>query len=295
MFIMKKQPLNLRSAYAGSCFVLTTKHAKSIAAASPFWDKLKASMIEYPMDTDLLGTFTGEVERAGTALECARLKCEWSLKRLGDKVEFALASEGSFGPHPFVPYLACDHEILYFIDRRHDFHLHLSHLSPNTNYGMKAVGSWEDLQTFAEASQFPSHALILRPDGKEIKAPVFKGVDSQAALEEAFQECLKHSSEGKVSVETDMRAMFNPSRMKVIGELAAKMAERLATHCPNCSFPGWGKVRVEKGLKCWSCHSETDLVKSEVFGCVKCDFESIHGRADKLTQAEPLNCGHCNP
>lgn len=200
----------MRSAYAGSCFVLTTKHAKSIAAASPFWDKLKASMVEYPMDTDLLGTFTGEVERAGNALECARLKCDWSLKRLGEKVEFALASEGSFGPHPFIPFVPCDHEIMYFIDRRHGFHLHMSHLSPKTNYCMKAVDSLEDLQTFACAIQFPSHALILRPNDRDTKAPLFKGVDSQAALEEAFKECLKHSSEGKVWVETDMRAMFNP-------------------------------------------------------------------------------------
>ena len=285
----------MRSAYAGSCFVLTTKHAKSIAVASPFWDKLKASMVEYPMDTDLLGTFTGEVERAGNALECARLKCDWSLKRLGEKVEFALASEGSFGPHPFIPFVPCDHEIMYFIDRRHGFHLHMSHLSPKTNYCMKAVDSLEDLQTFACAIQFPSHALILRPNDRDTKAPLFKGVDSQAALEEAFKECLKHSSEGKVWVETDMRAMFNPSRMEVIGELAAKMADRLATHCPKCSFPGWGKIRVEKGLKCSSCLSETDLLKSEIFGCVKCDFETIHGRADRLTQAEPKNCRYCNP
>jgi hypothetical protein len=292
---MEKHPLKMRSAYAGSCFVLTTKHAKSIAAASPFWDKLKASMVEYPMDTDLLGTFTGEVERAGNALECARLKCDWSLKRLGEKVEFALASEGSFGPHPFIPFVPCDHEIMYFIDRRHGFHLHMSHLSPKTNYCMKAVDSLEDLQTFACAIQFPSHALILRPNDRDTKAPLFKGVDSQAALEEAFKECLKHSSEGKVWVETDMRAMFNPSRMEVIGELAAKMADRLATHCPKCSFPGWGKIRVEKGLKCSSCRSETDLVKLEIFGCVKCDFETIHGRADSLTQAEPKNCGYCNP
>ena len=292
---MEAPPLKSRSAYAGSCFVLTTKHAQSIAVAAPFWDKLKASMVEYPLDTDLLGTFSGEVERAGSAVECARRKCEWSLEWLGEKVEFALASEGSFGPHPFIPFVACDHEILYFIDRRHGFHLHLSHISPKTNYGMKAVDSLEDLLTFAEASQFPSHALILRPKGGEIKTPVFKGVESEAAILDAFRECRKHSSDGHVWAETDMRAMFNPSRMDVIGELAAKLADRLATHCPKCSLPGWGKVRVEKGLECTWCRSATELVKSDIFGCVKCDYEEMRKRADGLTQADPRNCSYCNP
>jgi hypothetical protein len=281
--------------YQGACFILTTKHAKSIAIAPPFWEKLGASVLEYVVDTDTLGTFSGEVEREGNALECARRKCEWSLERLGDKVEFALASEGSFGPHPFIPFLPCDHEILYFIDRRHGFHLHMSHLSEKTNYRTEAVGSLEALQKLAKENQFPSHALILRPNGRETKSTIFKGVDTQSALEAAFRECMGNASDGKVWVETDMRAQFNPSRMEVIGELATKLADRLSTHCPKCDTPGWGKVRVEKGLECSWCGTETELVKSEVFGCVKCDHEETTGRADGLTKAEQGNCGYCNP
>lgn len=292
---MAEHALKLLSAYAGSCFILTTKHAKSIAIAPPLWRTLEASVLEYAVDTDQLGTFSGEVEREGNALECARRKCERSLERLGDKVEFALASEGSFGPHPFIPFLPCDHEILYFIDRRHGFHLHLSHLSEKTNYRIEAVDSYEALQKLAEEAQFPSHALILRPNGREAKAPLFKGIDSQDALEEAYKECLKHSVDGKVWLETDMRAQFNPSRMQVIGELAVKMADRLATHCPKCSTPGWGKIRVEKGLECGWCGSETELVKSEIYGCTKCAHEKTTGRTDGLEKAEPGNCGYCNP
>ena len=66
---MAEHALKLRSAYAGSCFILTTKHAKSIAIAPPFWEKLEASVLEYVVDTDALGTFSGEVEREGNALE----------------------------------------------------------------------------------------------------------------------------------------------------------------------------------------------------------------------------------
>lgn len=287
--------MKLRSAYAGSCFILTTKHAKSIALAPPLWRALEASVLEYAVDTDQLGTFSGEIEREGNALECARRKCEWSLEMLGDKVEFALASEGSFGPHPFIPFLPCDQEILYFIDRRHGFHLHLSHLSEKTNYRTEAVDSYEALQKLAEEAQFPSHALILRPNGKETKAPLFKGVDSKDALEEAYKECLKHSADGKVWVETDMRAQFNPSRMGVIGELAAKLAERLAFHCPKCSTPGWGKVQVEKGLHCEYCDQATEMVAHEIYGCTKCDYQEKYSRADGLTSAPQMHCGWCNP
>ena len=281
--------------YSGSCFILTTKHAKSIAIAPPFWEKLKASVLEYVVDTDQLGTFSGEVERTGNALECARRKCAWSLEKLGDKVEFALASEGSFGPHPFIPFLPCNQEILYFIDRKHGFHLHLSHLSERTNYRMQTVDSLELLQAFAADVCFPSHALIIRPNGRESTMPVFKGVDSQAALEEAFKESLKHSADGKVWVETDMRAQCNPSRMEVIAELAAKMADQLASTCPQCSTPGWGRVRVEKGLHCEYCDQATEMIATEIYGCVLCDHIEKLSRADGLKTASQQRCGWCNP
>lgn len=275
--------------------MLPTKHAKSIAIAPPFWEKLQADVLEYQVDTDQLGTFSGEIERQGNALECARRKCEWSFEKLGNQVEFALASEGSFGPHPLTPFLPCDHEILYFIDRRHDFHLYLTHLSEKTNYRMEVLDSFEALQKFAEFIHFPSHALILRPEGRDTKQPIFKGLCSFAALEDAFREAKQFSSNGNVWVETDMRAQFNPSRMKVIGELAVILADRLAAHCPKCNLPGWGKVRVQKGLECSWCGAETDMIKYEVFGCTKCTYEENMERTDRLKQADPGNCSYCNP
>lgn len=292
---MARDELKNKSLYAGSCIMLTTKHSKSIAVAPPFLEKLGASVMEYAIDTDKLGAFSGEVKRKGSALECARKKCEWSLNNLGSKIEFALASEGSFGPHPFIHFLPCDHEILYFIDRRHKFHLYVSCLSEKTNYRMQALKSFEELQKFANDTLFLSHALILRPNNREIKDPIFKGINSFAALEHAFKECMKYSSDKQVWVETDMRAHFNPSRMKVIQELAITLAEQLQAHCPKCDHPGWGKVRQEKGLRCSLCGSKTELIKSEIFGCVKCDYEEKKDRLDGMTEADPSNCQYCNP
>ena len=292
---MARDKLINESCYNGSCIILTTKHAKSIAISPPFLKILGASIIEYVVDTDKLGTFSGEIEREGNALDCARKKCEWSLDKLGNKIEFAIASEGSFGPHPFIPFLPCDHEILYFIDQKRNFHLHLSHISEKTNYRTEKVNSLEELSMFANQALFPSHAIIMRPNNREVKNPIFKGLNTWQSLEYAFKECIKYSEEGLVWVETNMRAQFNPSRMRVISELVTKFSNRLRTLCPRCNIPGWGEVRYEKGLLCGYCGSKTELVKSEIFGCVKCGYEESKERADGKKEADPANCQYCNP
>jgi hypothetical protein len=280
------------STYFGCEIVLTTKHSKSIAIAPPFRDRLGARILEHALDTDQLGTFSGEVERKGTAFECARRKCEWSLDENG--CDYGLASEGSFGPHPSVAFLSCDLEILYFIDRKRDFHLSLSHLSARTNYRMQALDSMDTLREFAEKTKFPAHALIVRPNHSAHPNLIFKGINSIESLEDAFQQSLKRSTDGKVWVETDMRAHMNPSRMAVIGEIADKLARQLAANCPSCQSPGWGVVRVAKGLECGWCGQPTEWVKEEIFGCVKCRFEETASRSDGLKKAEPRHCSKCN-
>ena len=280
--------------YQGACIIIPTKHAKSIAIAPPFWGRLGASVLECYVDTDTLGTFSGEVEREGNALECARRKCDWAMDLLGDKVEYCIASEGSFGPHPQIPFLPCDQEILYFIDRKRGFHLHLVHVTEKTNYQMKALESWEQLQQFGESAQFPSHALIVRPNNRDSNL-LFKGIDTQDALEDAFKESLKASADGEVWVETDMRAQYNPSRMTAIGELADKLAQRLATLCPKCAAPGWGRIRAEKGLRCEYCDQATEMIAHEIYGCVLCDHTETTSRTDGLKAAPQMHCGWCNP
>lgn len=274
---MAASPVTLSPAYEGACFVLSTKHAKSGALSAPFWQTLRASMIECPVDTDALGSFPSQGSRAGNAIECARRKCQLSLRRLGEKVRYALASEGSFGPHPFLPGRASDFEVLYFIDREHGFELPLSCLSVKTNFAMRAVGSMEELREFAVKALFPAHGLMLRPNRGDDRELVFKGVDAEEALEAAFRECVKHSADQKAWVETDMRAMFNPTRMEVIAELGGRLAERLAALCPKCRTPGWGRVRLPPVMECGDCAGGAVAEDSEIHGCVKCGHEERLG------------------
>jgi len=279
--------------YINKACLIATMHCKEEAIAPAFFHFLGLKIVGAKIDTDQLGTFTGEIERKGSPLTCVREKCELAMK--DGKFDIGIASEGSFGPHPFMPFVASDHEILYFIDREKGFHLYQTLLSSKTNYCREAIFDPQRLKAFCDQVLFPSHGLIVRPNESSTKAVIFKGIQTWDRLEEAFVQCCSLSADGKASVETDMRAHMNPTRMGVIKELADSFAKRLATPCPLCNNPGFGIVETQKGLECEMCGSETEMVRSEVFGCPKCSHKEHRPRQDGLTQAEPQYCEFCNP
>jgi hypothetical protein len=273
--------------------VLTTKHQKGKAIEPAFSEILGSRIRSLDLDTDTLGTFSGEVARKGHALECVRQKCEWGMSQV--RADYGLASEGSFGPHYDIPFLQTDTEILYFIDRTRNIHLHLIEVSTDTNYQMKAVSSIEELQKFAQDAGFPAHALILRPNSAPRGTLMFKGIQQLDELVDTFKDCVRQSADRLAWVETDMRAHLNPSRMRAIARLASKMATRLSTVCPQCHAPGWGMVDVEVGLECAWCGAKTENIKSEIFGCVKCSYQEKSIPAHGLKKADPAYCSRCNP
>jgi len=290
---MDQRFLGEASPYFGCCIILPTKHQKSRAIAPIFDEVLQAGVLEYVVDTDLLGTFSGEIDRKGTALECAQRKCAWGLQK--GESQYALASEGSFGPHPWIPFMAANTEILYFIDKAREFHLHVTDVFVETNYQMTEVSSYEELLSFANKALFPSHALILRSWPREGKGAIFKGIQTKSDLESAFREALKASHGKKTYVETDMRAHLNPTRMKNIEKLGARLASSLVSLCPGCATPGWGKVDREIGLPCEWCDRPTVGVKTEIFGCPKCSHKEKMLPSHGQVKADPGHCGYCNP
>lgn len=279
--------------YQDKFIVFTTKHHKEDVVVPSFREVLGASLIVPWIDTDNLGTFSGEIERPGDALAVAELKANLGMDAVG--LPFGLSSEGSFGPHPYLPFLSSDQEIMLFVDRERGFKVHEVLLSEQTNFNHTVLSDVKDATEFFQRAQFPSHALIVRPNKWEDKSIIFKGIRDEIAFRLAFSECLRVSEDSRVWIETDMRACFNPSRQRVIAELAARLAKRLSNSCPQCSAPAWGRVRVEKGLPCEYCCQPTDLVASEVYGCVLCDFIKSSPRADGLTKAKQNYCQSCNP
>ncbi|HWO95752.1 MAG TPA: DUF6671 family protein [Bacillus sp. (in: firmicutes)] len=149
-----------------------------------------------------------------------------------------IASEGSFGPHRYLPWVAEDHEILLWVDEERGIEVIEHEVSVETNFDAKAISSFNDPKDFLDKVHFPSRALVVRPNSGIIPGFTFKELKRTSEVKEAIDLCISASAEGFVHVETDMRAHMNPTWMKVINKLAEKSAVRLMNLCPNCSCPG---------------------------------------------------------
>jgi hypothetical protein len=97
--------------------VVATKHQKEKILA-PILDPALGvrCFVDETLDTDVLGTFTGEVERGLDPIAIARQKCLMAMDLTG--CDLGIANEGSFGPHPSYFYLHADDEFVIFIDKK---------------------------------------------------------------------------------------------------------------------------------------------------------------------------------
>ena len=278
--------------YNAAQVVLATMHGKERAIGPALESQLGMGVVVPPgIDTDTLGTFTGEIPRAGSMRDAALAKARLGM-RLAN-VRIGIASEGSFGPHPAIPLIAAATELLLLIDAGRGIIITEHLLTERTNFDHIVVAPDEDLQPFLARVGFPSHAVIVRPNIGS--GPIHKGIIAPDVVNRLVREVSPASRDGKARVETDMRAHLNPSRMKEIARLAEKFARRLATLCPACGTPGFGIVKSEPGLPCGECGAETELVKTLVSGCASCQFTESKPRADGLHFATAAQCPECNP
>lgn len=281
-------------AYAGRTAVLATMHGKEAAIAPALRATAGLYVTIAPgLDTDRLGTFTGEVPRVGAMLDVAVRKARLGMAATGSPL--GLASEGSFGPHPALPFIAAGMELLALVDDVSGVVIHESQLEEETNFGHLVVAPGDDVQAFLERIGFPSHALIVRPNAGAPTVVTEKGVTERATLETAISLAVARSPDGRARLETDMRAHCNPTRMRSLATLADRLGRRLATACPVCAAPGWGRTDMIVGLPCEWCGCPTDFIVAEVYTCVMGSHREERPRPDGLTQADPGHCPNCNP
>jgi hypothetical protein len=290
--------------YADRPVALATRHGKQRVIGRALRHGLGARLLHLPeLDTDQLGSFCGTVARQGTALEACIAKAELALAHGGTGL--AIASEGSFGPHPAVPLLPVGMEVMVFLDQQRGITIHEQLQARRTNFAQRRLkaasleseaGSAE-LQRWLSAVGFPSHALIVRPLGAIAPdfAAIHKGIHQRQALWAAIAAAAAAAPSGQVQLETDMRAHCNPTRMASIRQLSFRLVRRIATACPSCQAPGWGLIASEPGLPCGWCGLPTALTRAEIHGCVRCDERRELPRRDGLRQADPGHCPHCNP
>lgn len=261
---------------------LATQHGKLRALAPPLRRRIGLIVEPVAIDTDAFGTFTGTTARTGTAAEAALAKARAGMAAAG--IDLGLASEGSFGPHPWLPFGAGGVETLAFIDAGRGLELTLSAVSRCTNFAHHDVTGGGDIAPFLAQIGFPAHALVVKDQQGAILAAGVQDMDALSALAWPGNR-----------LETDMRAHLNPTRMAAIRALGGRLAARLAALCPACACPGWGEVDVLRGLPCSSCNQPTQGVTAIIDGCDVCDTQETRPRPDGVTAASPASCDWCNP
>ncbi|MBD1824534.1 hypothetical protein H6F51_18870 [Cyanobacteria bacterium FACHB-DQ100] len=275
--------------------VLATMHHKEVAIA-PVLEPELGLKIHVPknFNTDQFGTFTREITRSGDQLEAARRKALSALEQTG--MDLAIASEGSFAPYPALPMLPCNREVIVLIDQLNGLEVIGEAISTETNFNHRSISSFEEAYEFAMKAGFPDHKLVVmvRKDSID-RAEIVKSIAEFDQLREAVSIALARSQTGSIHIETDMRAMHNPTRMKAIGQATRDLVEKLKQCCPNCSMPGFTASTVKRGLPCDWCGSPTDLVLAKTYQCQKCGFEQDKLYPDEKRTAEPMYCSYCNP
>ena len=279
----------LSTRYQGHRAVLSTKHDKLSLVAPPFRLHVGMMVEVVEVDTDQLGTFTGDIARGRSAWDTAVAKARLGMRAAHSPI--GIASEGSIGPHPDGPFINYAVELVVVVDDE----LGIALGETETSFEIMAVAADvtvdDDIEELFRRGRFPSHAMAVRPADGSTKA-IYKGIHSRPELIKAVAECVAVSSNRQARVETDLRAHCCPSRRPIIARAAERLALRLASCCPQCDTPGWGIVRIECGLPCEMCGTLVTNPRADVFGCAACSATVTVDRAQ--TVADPVHCDWCD-
>lgn len=238
-------------------------------------------------DTDKFGTFSGEIARTESPLDTLRRKLYSALCLSGETL--AIASEGSFGTHPKSPFIPVDEEFVMLIDTANGLEVIGYELTEETNFHSCIVHDWKSLHDFTVTIGFPDHGIILKTHEGE----VIKGILDVDMLKGITEESLGRGA--PFTVETDMRALYNPTRMTVIGKATENLIATIFRPCPKCSAPGFRIAKRIRGLLCQLCQQPTRLTKSYLFECQKCLYTEMRKIPSETKYADPQYCDFCNP
>ncbi len=280
--------------FADRTAAIATMHHKEQAIAPILTQLGIKPVVPENFNTDRFGTFTREVSRSGTQLEAARLKALAAIEQTG--LDLAIASEGSFTPHPTLPMLPCDRELVILIDTVHNLEIIGECISTDTNFNHCSVSNIDQAISFANKINFPSHGLIVMVNQLSTESnDIIKGITNHDRLHEAVNIALARSTTGKIHLETDMRAMHNPTRMKTIAQATRDLVQKMRSRCPNCLTPGFAIVDRTPGLPCELCGSPTNSTLADQYACQTCGFQQEKRYPDRLFVANPMYCLYCNP
>lgn len=277
--------------YIGRSVAFLTQHGKEKVVAPTLEAALGCKMAHVTgYDTDLLGTFTRDIPRAGNQIEAARKKARLGMQLSG--LPLGLASEGSFGPDPMAGIFPWNVELLIFLDDERGLEV-VGVAQGKTNFAHLLAADWAAAEAFAKQAGFPAHHLVVRPESED-DPRLRKGIAAWVELEAVFARALAESANGRVFVETDVRAHANPARMHNIRLAAEDLVKKLGSLCPACGTPGFWFVERVTGLPCGDCGAPTRETRAEIHGCLKCAHRLTRERTDRQ-YADAGRCDYCNP
>ena len=279
--------------YRGATVVFGTQHGKEAQVAPAFLTILGATVVAPTvLDTDQFGTFTGDVPRKLSPLDSARAKARLAMASTGGSL--ALASEASYGSLMGMGW-AGHEEILVFVDDGRGIEIVEGYRTLGTPGRVLRAAAYADISQELTRAGWPAQAVIVRPASPTAGAVggLTKGITDLDTLADAIAGASELSVDGLALIEPDLRAHHNPSRRDVLTHLGVSVAQRLATACPVCASPGWGKTRTYSGLACGQCGLPTEQPLADGWSCVGCAHEHTAPRPGPA--ADPRWCDRCNP
>jgi Zn finger protein HypA/HybF involved in hydrogenase expression len=268
-----------------------TRHKKE-EILSPLFLEVGLKCQSVPVDTDLFGTFSGEVERTGSVRETLRKKIR-AAHSLVPHGRLFLASEGSFGPDPILGFTQSDLESLLLWDKDLQIEIYAEFLCRSPIHAETVFEISDDVDDFLKRISFPEHAVIVRPEGKF--KPIFKGLKNKDDLKKAMNTCFENSVNSKIILATDLRADQNKTRRNAILKVGEALIEKLQSFCPHCKAPGFAISQGVPGLKCEECGEPSVAAVAVIFECPKCFYSEQRPRPDGRTSIPASECEHCNP
>lgn len=275
----------------GKQIALLTQHGKETMLKPALDAAFGCEVIHVTgFDTDQLGTFTRDIDRKGSQTTALRKKARKGMELAG--LQIGIASEGAFGPDPYTGLLTWNMEQVIFIDDTLDIEV-IGTAQMVARCGELMTDSWEEAAAYALSIGFPSHQMVVRSQTGDVST-FYKGIDDWSILESRFLEAQAASKDGKVWMESDLRAFANPTRMENIRRATEDLIKRLKSDCPRCAMPGYWRTEQLPGLPCRTCKSPTHLPRGEVWRCTKCSYSDTATRPATET-ADPKYCEACNP
>ncbi|MEO7936225.1 MAG: DUF6671 family protein [Dokdonella sp.] len=277
--------------YRDQAVALLTQHGKERLIA-PVLDASLGCRIEHVTgyDTDLLGTFTRDIPRAGSQIEAARKKARLGMQ-LAD-LPLGIASEGAFGADPMIGMVPWNSELLIWIDDARGLEI-VGQASGAANFAHRLAEDWTAVEDFARQWGFPEHHIVLRPEGDD-DPRIHKGICNGAELETSFNWAFSRSPTHRIFLETDVRAHANPTRQDMIRRAAQDLSARLCSLCPACGAPGFWLIERLGGLPCEDCGAPTRETIIDLIGCRTCG-EQEQRQSTSRKSADPSRCDYCNP